>query len=164
MLAGCWPRPGRRDWNAMGNWLETYKPAASLRVHLLLAALLWSVVGSLFLTFGAKWTWQAGGSWTPILLIVSMAAGLAKYRLVLYRAADRAIERICARGDGRCIGGFLSVRTWLFVAVMASAGRVLRGGVLPRLVAGVIYVAVGTALLAGCRRFWQAWRSERARQ
>jgi hypothetical protein len=146
----------------MGNWLETYKPAASLRTHLLLAALLWSVVGALLLVFGARWAWQAGGTWAPVLLILAMAAGLAKYHLVLYRAAERAIERICARGDGRCIGGFLSVRTWLFVLVMASVGRLLRVGALPRLVAGLIYVAVGTALLVGCRRFWRAWRSERA--
>jgi hypothetical protein len=148
----------------MGNWLETYKPAASLRTHLLLAALLWSVVGSLLLTFGAKWAWRAGGAYAPALLVLAVVAGLAKYRLVLYRAAERAIERICARGDGRCIGGFLSVRTWSFVLVMATAGRLLRVGVLPRLVAGLVYVAVGTALLLGCRRFWLAWRSARGRQ
>jgi hypothetical protein len=42
---------------------------------------------------------------------VALAVGVVKSRAVLDRAARGVIEQIRARGDGRCVGGFLSLRT-----------------------------------------------------
>lgn len=53
--------------------------------------------------------------------------GVVKSGFVLDRAARGEIARIRARGDGRCVGGFLSLRTWGFVLLMMVGGRVLRG-------------------------------------
>jgi uncharacterized membrane protein len=141
----------------LGNRLEAYKPAASARTHLLLAAAMWTVVGALLLLFGVKWTLRGQIALAWLLLAVAVAAGALKARFLLRRAAGRTIERIRTRGDGRCVGGFLSIRSWAFVALMAGAGRLLRGALLPRAVVGLIYVAVGTALLLASRRLWQAW-------
>ena len=33
------------------------------------------------------------------------------------------IERIRSRGNDRCLGGFLSLRSWGFVILMIAAGR-----------------------------------------
>ena len=55
--------------------------------------------------------------------------------------------RIERRGDGRCIGGFLSLRTWALVALMMVAGRTLRHSFVPAVIIGLAYAAVGTALL-----------------
>jgi hypothetical protein len=142
----------------MREWLETYKPRASARWHLLLAALLWTLVGMLLLLFGSAWVLQANVAYTPVLLTVAVVAGLAKTWLVLNRTARRIVDRIRSRGDGRCLGGFLSVRTWLFVAGMMAAGRWLRTGPTPKAAVGLVYVAVGIALLLGSRILWQAWR------
>lgn len=141
----------------MADRLNAYKPAASARVHLLLAALMWTVVGALLLFFGVRWVLTSQTAHAAWLLAVAAAAGVLKAELVLRRAARRTIERIRARGDGRCVGGFLSWQTWAFVGVMAAAGRLLRGGPAPRIIVGVIYAAVGTALLLSVRRLWHAW-------
>jgi hypothetical protein len=137
--------------------LHTYKPAAPARVHLLLAALLWTTVGSVLLIAGARWALGTGIRYMPLVLVVAAAAGAAKAEFVLARTARRSIDRIRARGDGRCIGGFLSWRTWGFVVLMMGLGYTLRHGLLPHSVVGVIYVWVGTALLLASRRFWAAW-------
>lgn len=142
----------------MHDWVNTYKPAASVRLHLLLAAAMWTVVGSLLLFFGGRWLLTARGPYVWALLVVAIVIGLLKAQFVLGRAAQRMIQRIRTRGDGRRLGGFTSWRTWALVAVMATAGRLLRGGLLPRPVVGFIYVAVGTALLFATRLLWQAWR------
>ena len=71
----------------------------------------------------------------------------------------RWLVRIASRGDGRCIGGFLSARSWLLVALMSGAGRLLRGGLLPLPVAGTLYVAIGTGLLFSSRIAWLRWRA-----
>ncbi len=142
----------------MADLLNRLKPAASARTHLLLAAALWTVVGSMLVLFGARWALSAGGGYMPFVLVAAVLAGAAKSELVLARTARRAISRIEARGDGRCIGGFLSVRTWLFVLLMMALGYGLRHGLLRPAVVGVIYVAIGSALVLASRRFWIAWR------
>jgi hypothetical protein len=140
--------------------LERWKPRASGRTQLLLAAGLWTVVGSLLLAFGTRWTLRALGPLAgPLVLVPVIAAGLVKGRFVLDRAAGRIADRIAARGDGRCLGGFLSVRSWLLVALMSGVGRLLRGGLLPPAVVGPLYAAIGAGLLYSSRI---AWRRRRA--
>jgi hypothetical protein len=151
------------------HWIEAHKPAADRWVHYLLAALMWSVVGSALLAVGSHWAGRtfaalgtAHAALLPLVLIgIGVAAGAAKARWVLGPAAERIIQRIDERGDRRCAGGFLSWRSWGFVLVMIVAGRLLRGSHIPRAVLGVVYVAVGTALLLAARRPWEAWRAAR---
>lgn len=143
--------------------LNTLKPAAPARLHLLLAAMTWTVVGTFLSFFGTRWM-LVGSPWTEaVLMVVAAAVGILKARFVLDRAANRIVKRIRERGDGRCIGGFLSLRTWGLVIVMAVAGRWLRGGLLPHAVVGFIYLAVGVALLFASRRLWSGWFSHDSR-
>jgi hypothetical protein len=145
----------------MRDWLNAHKPAASAQAHLLLAALLWTVVGALLLFFGVRWALAGQVRHVPWLLALAVAVGLLKGQFVLKRTARRTVERIRARGDGRCIGGFLSLRSWAFVALMVSIGRLLRGSLLPRTVAGLVYVAVGCALLRAATWLWHGWYRQR---
>ena len=142
----------------MSSWLSTFKPAASARSQLLLAAVMWSTVGVLLLYFGLCWTWAKPSYYPLLLLVAAVGVGLVKARFVLRRVSSRLVHRIEARGDGYCAGGFLSWRTWLFVLFMIALGRLLRGGALPRAVVGPIYIAVGTALLVGACWIWHAWQ------
>jgi hypothetical protein len=140
--------------------LQRWKPRAAGRTQLLLAAGLWSTVGAALLAAGARWTIQALAPRSgALLLALAVAAGLLKGRFVLDRAAIRIADRIAARGDGRCAGGFLSLRSWLLVALMSGAGRLLRGGLLPHAVVGPLYVAIGTGLLFSSRVAWLRWRA-----
>ena len=140
--------------------LERWKPRAAGRTQLLLAAGLWSLVGTALVLAGARWALRASGPRAGTLLVLlGAAAGLLKGRFVLDRAAARIASRIEARGDGRCAGGFLSARSWLLVALMAGAGRLLRGGLLPEAAVGTLYVAIGTGLLFSSRIAWARRRA-----
>ncbi len=147
----------------MQEWLRTYKPAASARTHLMLGAAMWTVVGSMLLVFGVRWAWSGHEAIAPLLVVAAVVAGVFKEHFVLRRTANRMIDRIRTRGDGRCLGGFLSVKSWGFVVLMIVGGRLMRGSPAPRIVVGLLYVAVGTALLLGARRLWSAWYREPAR-
>jgi hypothetical protein len=141
----------------MSNRLDAYKPAAPAAYHLVLAALTWTVVGSVLTFFGGRWI-PIGSRWaTWVLAGVAAALGLLKARYVLAPAADRIVARIRERGDGCCIGGFLSWKTWCLVGVMALAGRWLRGSLLPQALVGFVYVAVGVSLLVASLRLWRSW-------
>lgn len=138
-------------------WLESFKPAASRRTHLLLAAVLWTVVGGLLAYFGTCWLLQASIAHVYLLLAAAGGAGVIKARFVLGKTAARTVERIRLRGEGRCLGGFVSFRTWALIALMVAAGRLLRGGWLAQPIVGFIYAAIGTGLVLSATRFWRAW-------
>lgn len=133
------------------------RPAAPMRIHLLLAATAWSAVGLGLLTAGARWTVRAGTRGMPMWLAMAATIGVLKAVFVLRRAAARVVTRIEAHGDGRCIGGFFSWRTWLLVILMSVTGRMLRIIGLPLAITGLIYVAVGSALLVASGWLWRAW-------
>lgn len=143
--------------------LERWKPRAAGSTQLLLAGALWTIVGALLFGFGALWTLEAYGHHRRGVLVVALGAvaGLLKGRFVLDRAAGRITQRIAVRGDGRCAGGFLSWRSWLFVALMSGTGRLLRSGLLSHTVVGPLYTAIGIGLLFSSRIAWKRWRSTR---
>lgn len=138
-------------------WLERWKPAAGVRTHLFSAALLWTAVGSALSVAGIAWCFGPALPWPLVLAGAGVAAGLVKGRYVLRTMAERNAARIVARGDGRCLGGFLSLKTWLLVVLMMTSGIILRRSALPRPVLGVLYSAVGTALLVGSAVLWRAF-------
>ncbi len=139
-------------------WLERWKPAAGVRTHLFSAAMMWTVVGLGLAAAGIAWCFGSALPWALVLAGAGVAAGLVKGRFVLRTMAERNAARIIVRGDGRCLGGFLSLKTWLLVALMMTSGIILRRSAVPRPVLGVLYSAVGTALLVGCVTLWRAWR------
>jgi hypothetical protein len=142
----------------LGEWAERWKPAARARTHLLAAALLWTVVGLGLTAAGLAWSFGSAFPWSLLLAITGIAAGMVKGRFVIRKMADWNTARIIARGDGRCLGGFLAPKTWLLVAGMMASGIILRRSGVPRPILGVLYTAVGTALLTGGRQLWKAWR------
>jgi len=144
------------------NWVETHKPAARIQTHLMMAWLMWFIVGSTLAIFGARWLWAAAPVRAPWIAAAAIALGAVKSRLVLEKAARRVIERIRTRGDGRCLGGFLSLRTWGLVILMVGAGRLVRGS-LARGIVGPLYIAVGSALCLASRISWRAWRDSKRR-
>lgn len=137
------------------------KPAAPVRIHLLLAATLWTVVGVVLAVVGARWALESRPGIATLLIVVAVAVGVLKAVLVLAKVAGRIAARIRERGDGRCLGGFLSPRSWLLVAVMSVGGRLLRSCGLPHTVVGPLYLAVGVALATASGRLWSAFQAER---
>ena len=141
----------------MSSWLETYKPVASSRVQLLLAGLMWSLVGVGLIAVGTYWV-LSSSSHIIGLLAISLFIGLAKSLLILDRVAGRIVKRIALRGEGRCLVGFFSLRAWALVIVMMLMGRILRGAGISYSLLGLIYAAVGTSLLISSRSMWLAWK------
>lgn len=146
------------DMTRWAAWAERWKPTAGVRAHLVAAAGLWTVVGLGLTAAGLVWCSGVSLPWAVVLAGAGLAAGLVKGRYVIRRLAEKNAARIIARGDGHCLGGFLSVKTWLLVAAMMASGMVLRRSAVPRPVLGVLYTAVGTALLAGSLILWRALR------
>jgi len=142
-----------------------FKPAAPAGVHLLLASLLWTAVGAALLSFGVKWVFEGDRTLVKWLLLPMGALGLAKAHFILTRSAARMSSRIRERGDGKCIGGFLSWKTWLLVLFMMAGGRLLRSEFvpIPKPWVGLIYAGVGLSLITASIHLWRALKAHCAK-
>jgi hypothetical protein len=135
--------------------LHRYKPGVSVRTHLFLAALIWSVVGFFLLTNGIVLISLKGHFWYAV---VGLILGTVKTFFILDRVARKNVKRIEEFEDKVCIGSVYSWKTWILVAAMIVLGRFLRTTVLPGEVVGLIYTAVGWALMLASRLMWQKWK------
>ena len=136
-------------------FLVRYKPAASISTHLMLAALIWSVVGFFLIANGFFLASLAERSW---LVFLGLALGSAKGVFILDRVARKNIKRIHGFERKACVGSVYSYKTWLLVIMMIVLGRTLRMTLLPGEVVGVIYIAVGWGLMLSSRLMWMDWR------
>jgi len=135
--------------------LHRYKPGVSVRTHLFLAALIWSVVGFFLLTNGIVLISLKGHFW---FAVAGLILGTAKTFFILDRVARKNVKRIEEFENKVCIGSVYSWKTWILVAAMIVLGRFLRTTVLPGEVVGLIYTAVGWALMLASRLMWQTWK------
>lgn len=141
-------------------WLEARKPAASVRVHILLATLMWTIVGLFLFVRGAGNMMSLPGAVNPWWLIVAAFIGVMKGRLIFDKTAVRVISRILSRKGDRCLGGFLSLKSWGMILFMVFLGMSLRVSHLPGVLVWGVYVAVGAGLFFSSRLFWKEWISQ----
>jgi len=142
--------------------LEKMKPTASRATQLLLAACMWTIIGSVLLSFGLSWVIGSHSVWTILLIVIAVVLGVIKALMVLRNTAHRTVARIHQRGPNRCLGGLLSWWSWLLVICMILGGRLLRMSSIPQELLGVIYTAVGIGLVAAATFLWLAWGVERS--
>lgn len=139
------------------SWLARLKPGASTNTNLLVAALMWSFIGFYLMVRG----YLLGPPLPGMFLLLALGLGTIKAFWLIERAARKNIARIVARPDGMCLGGVYSWGMWGMVVCMMVGGRLLRNSAVPPLVVGVVYVAVGWALLLSSRLIWREWSATR---
>ncbi|MFG0252869.1 MAG: hypothetical protein ACF8NJ_08355, partial [Phycisphaerales bacterium JB038] len=78
----------------MPDWISKYRPSASARAQLLLAALAWTAVGVMLLSFGIRWFVGMDVIYVAVALTISAALGTIKAGTAMRKASRRAIGRI----------------------------------------------------------------------
>jgi hypothetical protein len=135
--------------------LLRYKPGVTIRTHLFLAALIWSVVGFFLLTNGFVLISLQNHLWYAV---IGLMLGTVKTFFILDQVAQKNVRRIKEFEDKVCMGSVYSWKTWIMVAAMIILGRFLRKSVLPGEIIGLIYTAVGWALMLASRLMWLEWK------
>jgi len=144
----------------MQNGLLRFKPGAKRRTHLLLTAILWSVVGLLLLTKAFYRIVQVP-EYQVVIIMTGFILGTFKSIFILDRSAKKSIERILDFKDGTCLGAVYSYKIWMLVVCMMGMGIFLRNSSLPLSLLCFIYVMIGWALLFSSRLAWQMWAREK---
>jgi len=146
--------------------METTQQQSGLtrRQHLWIAALLWMLVGTGLLTMGAVFWFHFPYmgfldarhlGWGAIALSI----GLLKGKLILDRTANRVIDRVETLQEPnplKSIFQMFGAKTIALIVAMMGIGIGLRLAGVSFEIRGLIYIAVGAALLWSCRRYWLA--------
>jgi len=131
-----------------------WKPGVNRSVHLFVAALLWTSVGTMLIVRGLRWIGPGNTRW---FVFLAFGIGTAKSLLILDKSARRGVQRILEFADGTCLGAIYSWKTWLLVGLMMTAGILMRTLTEPGLLLGILYVAIGWALIFSSRQPWWQW-------
>ncbi len=127
----------------------------SHKTHLKMAAGLWGMVGLGLLMAGFMFLFggPAIGMTEWICFFIAMVIGLVKGKIVLPKVAKKNIARIDGLPEQSPWYMTFSAMSWTLVLGMIILGRTIRFLGAPHFVVGVIYVAVGMALLLGSRTY-----------
>ncbi len=144
----------------MSNDLSRFKPGAKRRTHLLLTAILWTVIGLLLLTKASYRIVQVP-EYQVVVVLTALIVGTLKSIFILDRSARKSIDRILDFKDGTCLGAVYSVKTWFLVVCMMVLGVILRNSSLSLALLCFVYFTIGWALLFSSRLAWQMWVRKR---
>jgi hypothetical protein len=136
----------------------------SRQQHLLIAGLIWTVVGAGLLTMGGLFWFHLPylGDLDPQRLgigTIAMTVGLLKGKFVLDKTAGRVIDRIATLAEPnpfKSIFQMFGGKTIALIAAMMGIGYALRAAGVSYEIRGLVYLAVGAGLLWSCRNYWRA--------
>ncbi|MEI6809661.1 MAG: hypothetical protein WCN95_13150 [bacterium] len=133
--------------------LSAYRPAVSSRILVLLAGLLWVVVGAMLLVLAFSWLSEVSHLKRYASLAAGVVVALLMHHFVFLKIVDRNLARISS-GDGkRCLFSFMPWKSYLMIPLMAGMGIVLRHSSIPKPFLAIVYVTIGLALILSSVRY-----------
>ena len=108
----------------------------------------------MLLSLAASWLQAMAPHQGAYLLIAAgLSAGLIIHHFGFLKVVDKNLARILPMQGRRCLFAFMSWKSYLMVAVMASMGIALRHSPLPKPYLAVLYIAIGLALILSSVRY-----------
>ena len=128
---------------------------------LALAAFVWLVVGAVLGMVGSFWLLEHGTATTWSAAPLALGIGWVKARWALTPIAERNARRLLDGPIRRSLTELYAPRVWVLAGAFMLVGVALRKSGIPKDLLGLIYLAVGIALVLGSRASYVA-RSERS--
>ena len=133
--------------------LQRFKPSVSRKTLLLVAGLVWILVGSMLLSFASSWLSEGPSANLMVLVSGGVITALLIHHLGFLRIVDKNLGRILPMEGKRCVFSFMSWRSYLMVGLMMAMGVGLRHTQIPRSYLAVLYIGIGLALILSSVRY-----------
>ena len=132
-------------------------PAAPRKMLVLLAGILWSIVGLVLTSVAVGW-FSLADRHVILAMAVAIAGGLVVHRFGFSRLAATNLARIYEQAPGKdkvCIFAFQNTRSYVIIAVMILLGYTLRHLPIPKFYLAPIYGAIGLGLFLSSLRYYR---------
>jgi hypothetical protein len=121
-------------------------PAVRRQTLILSAAIVWALAGA-FLSIRAALWFRSSNRAVSWMVILALSIGFLKGHFLLSRMARRNIERILGLSPQ-------AIQAYLVIFGMMAFGIALRHSPVSREVLGVVYLAIGSALMYASAPYW----------
>jgi hypothetical protein len=139
--------------------LKSLKPAVSKTWLIVLAGLMWSVVGLMLCRLAYHWLVVIRWRWVAPLELLSIILALAAHKFCFSRIVQKNIVRLSLITEKTCVFAFQRWRSYFLIVLMIILGIALRNLPIPRLYLAILYTTIGGALfLASLQYYGCLWR------
>jgi len=139
-------------------WLERLTPRVTRRYLYFVAALVWTLAGSILLIRG-MFLFIDDNYLIRIRLSISILSGILFYRFLFSRISGKHTDRIAGmQPDRPCLFSFFNFKSYILMTLMIMAGITVRiSGIITPVYLSVIYVTMGIPLFISSFRFYHAF-------
>ena len=130
------------------------------KISLIIVGIIWALVGIFLAARGINWELSLG-SWPKLLafLSISVIFGLLKGKFILSKVAAKYCKRVetIKFNESDILFGWikvLGVRGFILIGLMIGIGVYLRHSNIDRPILGIVYIAVGIALVYASKIFF----------
>lgn len=143
----------------MAIFWRQYTPAVRRRWLFATSGTLWTAVGLLLCSLGARWLAPVHGRAAIPLGAAGLLLAVLAYRFMFLNIARKNIARIEQRPDVTCFFAFQPWRSYGLMVVMMTLGIAVRHSEVPKCYLAPLYTAIGGGLflasLSYHARFWR---------
>lgn len=135
--------------------MKNLNPAVDKKLLLILAGVVWLIVGILLCNLASEWLTQTSASNAFWFGLFGITLALFIYHFGFLKLVRQNSERILTQKDRLCIFSFQPWKSYITVVIMIGMGMTLRHSSLPKQYLAIIYIGFGLAmLLSSLKYFW----------
>jgi hypothetical protein len=132
--------------------INRMKPAVGKSALLFMAAFVWIAAGVMLLSFAYSWLHRLA-THGFLFAGIGVVLALVIHHFGFLRIVDKNLARILPMAGKHCLFSFMTWKSYILVAVMASMGVALRHSPVPKSYLAVVYIAIGMALVLSSLRY-----------
>ena len=126
--------------------ITAIKPSVSKNWLLVLAGATWTGVGVLLWSYAYTWLSSPFTSWSIIFGLLGVAVSIIAFRIQFSKIANKNVKRIILLPEKVCLFSFVEWKGYLIIAVMMTAGILMRNSSIPKPYLAIVYSSIGGAL------------------
>ncbi len=135
--------------------MKNLNPAVDKKLLLILAGVVWLIVGILLCNLATDWLTQTSASNAFWFGLSGLTLALFIYHFGFLKLVKQNSERILTQKNRLCIFSFQPWKSYITVVIMIVMGMTLRHSSLPKQYLAIIYIGFGLAmLLSSLKYFW----------
>lgn len=139
----------------MGKRWEEFKPAVNRSILVLMAGLVWILVGLMLSRLAILWWEKYTGSFLVLFVVLGLILGIVKGYYIFSRIVRRNIDRISRMNDTGFVLAFIPWKTYFLIAGMIIFGITLRHSTLPKQYLAILYLGVGLAMVLSSLQYFR---------
>jgi hypothetical protein len=134
------------------------------RVLLLVAGLMWMIVGSMLLYLSISWLNASHAHGAFLFAGIGVMVALVVHHFGFLKIVDKNLGRILPMEGSKCVFAFMTWKSYIIVAIMVAMGTLLRQSPIPKPYLSIIYIGIGLALLLSSIRYLRVLLSQTSRR